>query len=151
MKYFWYKTSQPSATSKPSILIRWFLNSYFAGQNIILSPLLPLILEPWIELRTRRRSLTWQTHMMKISSLYKLWFKIPCWCLHFSFQVDKFSDLYSVEFWNFDELDNFRQFRSKSSRKKNNLRKRNGLVAENMPQILSKRKILRKRVKSRDK
>ena len=30
----------------------------------------------------------------------------------FSFQADEFSNLYSNDFWNFDQLQNFRQFSS---------------------------------------
>ena len=30
----------------------------------------------------------------------------------FSFKVDELSDLYSNDFWNFDQLQNFRQFSS---------------------------------------
>ena len=36
----------------------------------------------------------------------------------FSFQADELSDLYSNDFWNFDQLQNFRQFSSQRINKR---------------------------------
>ena len=62
----------------------------------------------------------------------------------FSFQADELSDLYSNDFWNFDQLQNFRQFSSQRINKRP-VSRRTGTAAAAGPR--GRRRRVRKRAR----